>query len=71
MNCEVIGVSVDSVHSHRAYQALDRKKGGLGELDIPLIGDITKKISTDYDCLLREGVALRATYIIDNNGILR
>ena len=71
MGCEVVGVSVDSTHSHRAYSNMERKKGGLGQLDIPLIGDITKKMATDFDCLLPEGVALRATFIIDDKGILR
>lgn len=38
----------------------------------PLLADITKKISTDYDVLIEEeGVALRGLYIIDPNGVIR
>ena len=52
-----------------------RKKGGLGELDIPLIADTDHKISKDYGCLIDHGedsgIAFRATYIIDKEGILR
>jgi len=43
--------------------------GGIGELDFPLLSDLTKKVSKAYNCLITkgedEGVALRATYIID------
>ena len=44
-------------------------------MDIPLIADITKDIAKDYGALIEQGdargVALRATYIIDGEGILR
>lgn len=43
---------------------------------IPMLSDLTKKISRDYGCLIEEdqndsGVTLRATYIIDREGKLR
>ncbi len=48
--------------------------GGIGELDFPLLSDLTKNISKAYNCLITEGndagVALRATYIIDPKGNL-
>lgn len=75
INCEIIGASIDSQFSHMEYTKKDRKKGGLGKMDIPLIADVTKKISKIYGCLIDhgddEGVAYRATYIIDTKGILR
>lgn len=37
----------------------------------PLLSDITKTISRDYDVLLDEGFALRGQFIIDKEGILR
>ena len=38
----------------------------------PLLSDIHKTISRDYEVLLEnEGVALRGLFIIDPNGILR
>ena len=45
-------------------------------MEIPLLSDITKKIATDYGCLVPSddedaGVSFRATYIIDDKGILR
>ena len=41
-------------------------------MKIPMLADTTLKISRDYDCLIEEeGIAFRATYIIDGNGVLR
>ena len=75
IECEIIGASVDSKFTHMEYTKKDRKKGGLGTMDIPLISDITKSISRTYGALIEEGgdtgVTLRATYIIDRNGIIR
>ena len=75
INTQLIACSIDSVHSHRQWCQKDRKKGGLGPLEIPIIGDITKTIARDYGCLIEEGadagIAFRATYIIDDKGVLR
>ena len=68
---EVLGVSVDSKFSHLAWIRTPRPDGGLGGLKFPLVSDITKKISADYGVLLEGGVALRGTFLIDKNGILR
>lgn len=44
----------------------------MGDLQYPLLADITKKISTDYDVLIKEeGIALRGLYIIDPKGVIR
>lgn len=44
----------------------------MGDLHYPLLADITKKISIDYDVLIQdEGIALRGLYIIDPNGVIR
>jgi alkyl hydroperoxide reductase subunit AhpC len=62
-NAQVIGVSTDSKHSHKAWI-----KGELGKLNHPLVADFNKTISRDFDCLKADGQAQRATFIIDNNG---
>jgi alkyl hydroperoxide reductase subunit AhpC len=75
IGCEIIGCSVDSKFSHMEYCKKDRKKGGLGKMEIPLVSDITKQIAKDYGCYIdhgdEKGVAFRATYIIDPTGTLR
>ncbi|MCB0394292.1 MAG: peroxiredoxin [Bdellovibrionales bacterium] len=63
-NADVIGVSVDSVHSHRRWI-----KDDLGDLGFPLIGDLTKRISKDYGVLMEDqGLATRGTFIVDPDG---
>uniref|UniRef100_V5GZ27 thioredoxin-dependent peroxiredoxin n=2 Tax=Anoplophora glabripennis TaxID=217634 RepID=V5GZ27_ANOGL len=50
----------------------NRSDGGVGKLRYPLLSDINKEIAKTYDVLLeKEGIALRGTFIIDPNGILR
>ena len=72
INAEVIGVSTDSVYSHRAWLQTPRDKGGVEGLRFPLAADITKQTSRDYDVLIEDrGIALRGLFVIDPEGILR
>ncbi len=72
LNCQVIGCSVDSKFSHLAWSKQPRNQGGLGELQIPLLADMTKEIAKDYGVLLEGGgVALRGTFLIDDNDIIQ
>jgi len=75
LNCEIIAVSVDSKYTHLAWTNTPRKEGGLGNMKIPLVSDITKQISKDYGVLLEDGpdagVSLRGLFIINEKGIIR
>lgn len=69
---EILGASVDSVYSHRAWIKVSQAEGGLGGLDYPLASDITKQVARDYGVLVEEqGIALRGLFIIDPEGVLR
>jgi len=71
-NAVVLGVSVDSVFSHLAWNAQSRKEGGLGCVTYPLIADLNKEIARKYGVLLEEaGVALRGLFLIDKEGVIR
>merc|ERR1719411_2262198 len=71
IGAEVVGCSVDSHFASLAWMKTPRSEGGLGTLDIPLLSDLTHKISKDYGVYLEDnGVALRGLFIIDPNGIL-
>ncbi|OQX14173.1 MAG: thioredoxin peroxidase [Desulfobulbaceae bacterium A2] len=70
-NCEVIGVSVDSQFSHWAWKNTPVNQGGIGPIQYPLVADINKKISTAYGVLLPGGMALRGTFLIDKEGVVR
>ena len=72
LDCQVIGVSVDSEFSHWAWKNTPVEKGGIGDIQYPLVADITKKISKKYGVLLKDaGVALRGLFLIDKDGIVR
>ncbi|XP_028844444.1 thioredoxin-dependent peroxide reductase, mitochondrial isoform X1 [Denticeps clupeoides] len=72
VNCELVGVSVDSHFTHLAWTNTPRKTGGLGSINIPLLSDLNKQVSRDYGVLLEgAGIALRGLFIIDPNGVVR
>ena len=64
---EVLGCSVDSAHSHRAWLKRD-----LGDLGYPLLSDLTHRISRDYGVLIEDkGISTRGTFIIDPQGLIQ
>ncbi|VVA97256.1 unnamed protein product [Arabis nemorensis] len=72
LNTEILGVSVDSVFSHLAWVQTDRKSGGLGDLNYPLVSDVTKSISKSFGVLIHDqGIALRGLFIIDKEGVIQ
>ncbi|MGQ9607051.1 MAG: peroxiredoxin [Thermogutta sp.] len=71
LNVQVLGCSVDSHYTHLAWRNTPRTRGGLGDIRYPLIADLDKKISADYDVLLPGGIALRGLFLIDTSGIVR
>lgn len=70
-NCEVLGISVDSIYTHLAWKKTPVDQGGIGSVQFPLISDITKSISTDYGVLFEDGVSLRGLFLIDREGVVR
>jgi len=70
-NTQVLGVSIDSHFSHLAWRNTDRKVGGLGEIKYPLVADINKQISKDYDVLADMGIAFRGLFLIDRDGVVQ
>jgi peroxiredoxin (alkyl hydroperoxide reductase subunit C) len=70
-NCEVIGVSTDSEYSHLAWKNTPVDQGGIGNIRYPLVADIKKEISRNFGVLFDESVALRGTFLIDKEGVVR
>jgi alkyl hydroperoxide reductase subunit AhpC len=61
----ILGASVDSIDSHRSWAE------ELGGLDYPLLSDESKTLSRAYGVLdEKEGVSLRATFIINPDGMI-
>lgn len=72
-NTKLIGLSIDSIHSHIAWvNAVQEKTGVLFEF--PIIADIDMKVAKLYGMLQpgeSETAAVRAVFIIDPNGKIR
>uniref|UniRef100_A0A7S0W9L7 Thioredoxin domain-containing protein n=1 Tax=Hemiselmis tepida TaxID=464990 RepID=A0A7S0W9L7_9CRYP len=77
LGAEVIGVSVDSKHTHLAWTRTAREDGGVGNIKYPLLSDLNKEIARNFGVLVEDeddehqGVTMRATFIIDPAGIIR
>lgn len=70
-NVQLIGISVDSQYTHQAWRNTPKDKGGIGQINFPLVSDITKSISKSYDTLINNAVSLRGLFLIDREGIIR
>lgn len=70
-NTLVVGVSTDSEHSHVVYRNISIEDGGIGRIRYPIVSDITKDISRNYDVLYEQSFALRGTFLIDDSFIIR
>ncbi|MCK4627205.1 MAG: peroxiredoxin [Phycisphaerae bacterium] len=70
-NAEVIGVSVDSHFTHLAWKNTPREKGGIGNVQYPIVSDLTKGIARSYGVLFNDSVALRGLFLIDKEGVIR
>ncbi len=64
----VVGCSVDSKYVHLAWKSTPLEKGGIGDVQFPLVADVGGKIAESYDVLTNGYVALRGTFLIDQAG---
>lgn len=70
-NTKVVGVSVDSVHSHAAWRRTPLNQGGIGEINYPLLSDFCRDLSDPLGILNEDGVTYRASYLLDKEGKIR
>jgi alkyl hydroperoxide reductase subunit AhpC/predicted Ser/Thr protein kinase len=72
LECDILGISTDSIESHERWITTPPARGGLGEIHFPLASDCDGAVSRAYDVYLeRQHVALRGLFIIDPNGVLQ
>jgi len=68
-HAQVLGASVDSEFVHLAWR---EQHPGLKNLPFPMLADVKRDLSNNLGILdPQEGVAQRATYIVDPEGIIR
>jgi peroxiredoxin (alkyl hydroperoxide reductase subunit C) len=84
-NVAVVGCSVDSKYSHKSWLNTGVKEGGIKGVTFPLVSDLTKTISENYQVLDGEfdynedgemefdgeSVAYRGLFLIDKQGVVR
>jgi len=84
-NVAVVGCSVDSQFSHWAWLNTEKNDGGIKGVKFPLVSDLSKTISENYDVLAGEydyndegemefngaAVAYRGLFLIDKQGVVR
>lgn len=77
IGADIIAISTDSHFTHLAWTKTPRSQGGVGGLKIPLLADISKRISKSYGVLVEDeldelyGAALRGLFIVDGKGTIR
>jgi peroxiredoxin (alkyl hydroperoxide reductase subunit C) len=84
-NVAVVGCSVDSHYSHWKWLQTELKDGGIKGVKYPLVSDLSKTISENYDVLAGSyeysengeivfsgtPMAYRGLFLIDKNGVVR
>ena len=72
VGAEVLGISTDSVHSHRAWLKTPKDKNGIEGVKYPIASDVAGKLSRAYNILVEDAnVALRGLFIINPEGVLQ
>ena len=68
-DCQVLGASIDNEFVHLAWR---RDNENLKDLPIPMLADVKRELSSALGILHKdEGVAQRATFIVDPQGFIR
>ena len=71
LGAQVIGVSIDSPFTHHAWRNTPVEKGGIGPVQFPIVADVRHDIVRAYGVEHPDGVALRASFLIDKNGVVQ
>ena len=70
-NVEVIAISIDSQFTHAAWRKPAVDAGGIGPVRYTMAADVKHEIAKAYGVEHADGVALRGTFVIDRQGIVR
>ncbi len=67
-DCQILACSTDSEHVHLAWR---RDHKDLKDLPFPMLADINKDLTRSLGILDDEGVARRAAFLVDPEGVIR
>ncbi|MDD1014363.1 MULTISPECIES: peroxiredoxin [Pseudomonas] len=71
LGVEVVGVSIDSQFTHHAWRSTPVEKGGIGAVEFTMVADVKHEITRAYGIEHEDGVALRASFLIDQQGVVQ
>ncbi|MGE8042655.1 peroxiredoxin [Pseudomonas monteilii] len=71
LGVEVVGVSIDSQFTHHAWRSTPVEKGGIGAVEFTMVADVKHEITRAYGIEHEAGVALRASFLIDQQGVVQ
>ncbi|ELY0894658.1 peroxiredoxin [Pseudomonas aeruginosa] len=71
LGVEVVGVSIDSQFTHHAWRSTLVEKGGIGAVEFTMVADVKHEITRAYGIEHEDGVALRASFLIDRAGVVQ
>ncbi|MDF5954129.1 peroxiredoxin [Pseudomonas aeruginosa] len=71
LGVEVVGVSIDSQFTHHAWRSTPVEKGGIGAVEFTMVADVKHEITRAYGIGHEDGVALRASFLIDRAGVVQ
>ena len=67
-DADLVAASTDSAWSHKAWF---ESHAQLGDVDYPVLADTTQELAEAFGVLTADGSALRGTFVIDPNGVVR
>jgi peroxiredoxin (alkyl hydroperoxide reductase subunit C) len=67
-DAQVLGVSVDNEFVHHAWR---RQHEDLRDIPFPMLSDLRRELTAAAGVLNEDGVADRATFVVDPNGIVQ
>src|SRR3954464_1115662 len=72
VGAEVLGISTDSVHSHRAWLKTPVDQNGIAGVKYPIASGVGGKLAAKYNILVEDAnIALRGLFIINPEGVLQ
>jgi peroxiredoxin (alkyl hydroperoxide reductase subunit C) len=71
LSTQILAISVDSPFSHLHYLLSKPSQGGLGQINYPLISDLSHTVTKKYSLLAPDGLAFPGIFIIDKEGIIQ
>lgn len=71
LSAQILAISIDSPFSHLHFLLARQYQGGLLGLKFPLVSDLTKTITKNYQLLTDDGMAFPGVFIIDKSGVIQ